>query len=109
MRSLLMGILLMIAAFFGIGLLFFGGVVMFLWNHILPAVFHIGFIGLGQALGIVLLCRILFGWPRRRHSHGPRWHRRQYRRGFSVGPDGRTWYDGRTDYYNDYSGRCDRR
>ncbi len=37
------------------------GVVMILWNAILPDVFDIKRITYGQALGLFILCRILFG------------------------------------------------
>jgi Ca2+/H+ antiporter, TMEM165/GDT1 family len=42
-------------------LLIFGYVVMGLWNAILPAVLHVGTISFWQALGILLLSKILFG------------------------------------------------
>jgi hypothetical protein len=39
----------------------FGLVVMLLWNAILPAVFKVGAITYWQAVGLLVLCRILFG------------------------------------------------
>lgn len=39
----------------------FGLIVMLLWNAILPAVLHAETITYWQALGLLLLCRILFG------------------------------------------------
>ena len=39
----------------------FGFIVMGLWNAILPAVLHVGVISFWQALGILLLSKILFG------------------------------------------------
>ena len=39
----------------------FGGVVMLLWNNILAEVLNISTITFGQALGILLLSKILFG------------------------------------------------
>ena len=48
-------------------LLFVGGeVVMRLWNWLLPPLFGWHMIGFWQALGLLALCRILFG------HHGPR-------------------------------------
>ena len=41
--------------------LLFGMVVMFLWNAILPAVLHVSTITFAQALGILVLSKILFG------------------------------------------------
>ena len=38
-----------------------GYVVMYLWNCILPEVTHAGRINFWQALGLLVLCRILFG------------------------------------------------
>ena len=49
-------------AFFGPLLIFLlGGVVMWLWNAILPQVLSVNRINYWQALGLFLLCRILFG------------------------------------------------
>jgi hypothetical protein len=49
-----------IALFMGIG----GWIVMHLWNWLLPALFGWRMISFWQALGMLILCRILFG------SHG---------------------------------------
>jgi hypothetical protein len=38
-----------------------GGIVMLLWNWLLPPLFGWQAIGLWQALGLLALCRILFG------------------------------------------------
>ena len=38
-----------------------GYVVMYLWNWILPEVAHAGQLNFWQALGLLVLCRILFG------------------------------------------------
>lgn len=57
-----------------LALFVFSGAVMFLWNHILPGVFHIGVITLWQAAGILLLCRLLFGGFKGRHG---RWRGRK--------------------------------
>ena len=55
---------------------FIGGeVVKLLWNWLLPPLFGLRQITFWQALGILLLCRILFGGFR---SHGPR--RSRFRR-----------------------------
>ena len=45
------------AAFVAIG----GGVVQWLWNGLLPGLFGWPQIGFWQALGLLVLCRILFG------------------------------------------------
>jgi hypothetical protein len=50
-----------------------GEVVMHLWNWLLPMLFGVHTINFWQALGLVLLCRILFG-GRGGHHHGMRNH-----------------------------------
>ncbi|MES2279628.1 MAG: hypothetical protein V4592_26575 [Bacteroidota bacterium] len=37
-------------------------VVMQLWNHLLPEILHVGLITFWQAMGIFILCKILFGF-----------------------------------------------
>ncbi len=49
--------LLLIPAFLAV----LGGVVMVLWNAVLPDVFGWRRVTYGQALGLLVLCRILFG------------------------------------------------
>ena len=72
------GIFILIAIVAGVFV--FGSVVMLLWNNILPAVFGIGTITFWQALGILVLSKILFGGfggGHRRHKchdHGHDWH-----------------------------------
>lgn len=46
---------------FILAIFLFGGIVMWLWNAILPAVIGVKTINLWQALGILLLSKILFG------------------------------------------------
>ena len=38
-----------------------GAVVMLLWNWLMPAIFGLGAVSFWQALGILVLCRLLFG------------------------------------------------
>ncbi|MCY7350984.1 MAG: hypothetical protein LH606_09980 [Cytophagaceae bacterium] len=65
--------------FFAFGLLFMtlaSLAVMGLWNALLPALFAVPAIGFGQALGLLVLSRILFGgfgrggWGGRPGGHG---------------------------------------
>lgn len=64
-------------------LLALGGVVMLLWNAILPALLHVGLIGYWQAVGLLLLCKILFSTfgrgqnKRQRTFGGPPAHLRE--------------------------------
>jgi len=63
--------ILAIVAFIAIG----GEVVMHLWNWLLPALFGWRLITFWQAVGLLALCRILFG------GHGGRgWNRSNFRR-----------------------------
>ena len=47
-----------------------GAAVMLLWNALLPALFGLPLIGFWQALGLLVLSRILVGGLRGRGSHG---------------------------------------
>ena len=60
----------------------FGEVVMHLWNWLAPAIFGLHIITFWQALGLLVLCRILFGGfghhgdrSRGRHRCAERWER----------------------------------
>jgi len=57
-----------------------GGVVQYLWNNILPAVLGVGMLSFWQAVGLLVLCRLLFGgfrggrgggWGEGRRRGGP--------------------------------------
>jgi Ca2+/H+ antiporter, TMEM165/GDT1 family len=63
---------LMVAA----GLVVFGGAVMLLWNSILPGLIHVGEITFWQALGLLVLSKILFGggWAHRGGQWGHKRH-----------------------------------
>ncbi|WP_187632065.1 MULTISPECIES: hypothetical protein [Hymenobacter] len=58
-----------------------GYVTMHLWNWLLPALFNLPLIGFWQALGLLVLSRILFGgWGRGGKGHkGWARHRRQWK------------------------------
>lgn len=68
---------LMILVFGSMAILLFGFIVMGLWNNILPAVLGVKTITFIQALGILLLSKILFGGfaggCRGRRHHNGRW------------------------------------
>lgn len=54
-------------------LAFFGGLVMLLWNWLMPELFNLGTITFVQATGLLLLCKILFGglgFSHQSHGHG---------------------------------------
>jgi hypothetical protein len=71
--------LLFVAALVGSGF-----VVMGLWNWLMPALFGWKLIGYWQAVGLIILCKILFGGFRgsrgrggyRRYRMGERWKQR---------------------------------
>jgi hypothetical protein len=48
----------------------FGAVVMFLWNALMPAIFDVAAITIWQALGLLVLSRLLFGGFGSRWEHG---------------------------------------
>lgn len=56
-----------------LGVLFFGGAVMFLWNHVLAVVLNISTVNFWQALGILALSKILFGGFRGAHWGRHKW------------------------------------
>jgi hypothetical protein len=66
-----------------------GFVVMELWNYLLPALFHVPAITFWQAVGLFILCKLLFGFggskPNRRF--GRSWMSRDACR--SISPDQR--------------------
>ncbi|MGA9071816.1 MAG: hypothetical protein WB424_16245 [Terracidiphilus sp.] len=65
-----------------------GEVVMHLWNWLLPMLFGVSTITFWQALGLVLLSRILFGrWGHGRHRGG--WHHFHDDRWKSMTPEER--------------------
>ncbi len=62
------------------GVFVFGSVVMLLWNSLLPAILGVSTITFWQAIGILVLSKILFGGFGGRHGHhrclghGHDWH-----------------------------------
>jgi hypothetical protein len=50
-----------------------GAIVMLLWNALVPVLFHGPVLAYGQAVGLLILCRLLFGGIR------GSWHRGHHR------------------------------
>ena len=50
-------------------------VVMNLWNYLLPGILHVGVITFWQAMGIFILCKILFGFGKGGGHRGGAWMR----------------------------------
>jgi hypothetical protein len=75
--------------------LFFGWIVLLLWNWLMPEIFGLPRIGYWQAWGLVLLSHILVkgGFGRGPHGHGPHgWHHGRMGRGWKD--ELRTHFDG---------------
>ncbi len=68
-----------IIAIAALGITALSGIVMLLWNNILPAVLHVTTITFWQAAGILLLSKILFsGFRGRRHMGGMMWRKKMF-------------------------------
>jgi hypothetical protein len=67
----------------------FGFVVMSLWNWLLPALLGVARITYWQALGILVLSKILFGGIRGRGGPGRFWRRRMMERWAQMTPEER--------------------
>ncbi len=70
-----------------VGCAVFGWVVMSLWNLLVPAIFGWRLITFWQALGLFLLCKILFGGFR--GHHGNHWRRRMFDKWEQMTPEER--------------------
>ena len=55
------------------GLVLFGYVTMLLWNALLPTLFHFPLITYWQAVGLLILTRLLFGFGHCGHGHHRPW------------------------------------
>ncbi len=62
-------------ALFVLAFLLFGYVTMYLWNWLMPYLFHLPAIDFGMAIGLVILSKILFGGMRMK-TEG--WGRKRY-------------------------------
>jgi hypothetical protein len=51
-------------------------IVMLLWNALIPVIFHLGVISFWQALGLLILSKILFGFGGHGGRRGGAWMRR---------------------------------
>jgi hypothetical protein len=83
-----------IALFVAAAVALMGFVVMHLWNWLMPAIFGLRTIGFGQALGLLLLSKLLLGGLRRggwRGWGGPGmfWRRRMIERWEKMTPEER--------------------
>jgi hypothetical protein len=67
----------------------FGSVVMGLWNWLMPALFEWRPISFWQALGLLVLSKILFGGFRGRPGRNMHWRRRMMERWEQMTPEER--------------------
>jgi hypothetical protein len=80
--------------FIGIGVVavtVFGLVTMLLWNWLVPVIFNGPVLTFWQALGLLLLSKILFwGFGGKHHSrHGGSWKHRYYQKFANMSPEER--------------------
>jgi hypothetical protein len=80
---------LKVALFVVLGVAVFSFVVMSLWNWLVPAVIGWKTIDFWQALGLLVLARILFGGWRGRFGHGGHWRGRMAERWARMTPEER--------------------
>ena len=67
----------------------FSFLVMSLWNVLMPGIFAVRAISFWQALGLLVLSKILFGGFRPHTGGGPRWRRRMLERWEQMTPEER--------------------
>lgn len=57
-------------------------IVMQLWNNLLPEILHVSTVTFWQAMGIFILCKILFGFGKGGRMGGAHWMRRRMQERF---------------------------
>lgn len=62
-------------------------IVMLLWNNLLPDIFHVTAITYWQAAGLLVLCKILFGFGGPRGRGGAPWMRHKMERFKNMSPE----------------------
>src|SRR5580658_10710830 len=89
MRRYRVLVVLRIALFAILALAAANFLVMSLWNALMPAIFAVRAISYWQALGLLVLSKILFGSFRPYRGGGPRWRRRMLERWEQMTPEER--------------------
>ena len=70
------------------GLFIFSAVVMLLWNNLLTSLFHWRLITLWEAMGLLVLCKLLFGGFRGGGwGHHPSWRNRMNQKWMNMTPE----------------------
>jgi len=77
----------------------FGFIVMQLWNWVMPAVFGWHAITFWQALGLLLLSKLLFGGFRGGWGHGRHWRRGMRERWEQMTPEQREHFRARCSHF----------
>ena len=80
---------LKVLAMVTVAVLAFGFVTMELWNWLVPAIFGLHAITFAQALGLVVLSKILFGGFHRHGGGRPGWKGRMQERWAQMSPEER--------------------
>ena len=85
----------------------FSGVVMLLWNNILPSVLHVGAITFWQAMGILVLSKLLFGGMRgRRGAGGGQWKKRMFGQWQQMTPEEKEMFAAKSGCHGRYAAEC---
>lgn len=90
-------------AFIIAGALVFGGLVMLLWNNLMPDLFHLPLITFWQALGLLVLAKILFSGFRGGGPFQGRWRHKVQQRWMEMTPEERERFK------QEWGGRCGHR
>lgn len=77
----------------------FTAIVMLLWNNVLTAVLHVQAISYWQAMGLLVLCKILFGGPRWAGGGPQRWRNRMFEKWQQMSPEEREKFRARWEQY----------
>jgi hypothetical protein len=88
MKRFIAGRIVKFILFAALGILVFGSVVMYLWNWLMPALFGLHAISFAQALGLLILGKILFGGLHRGGGRG-RWRSDMRERWAQMTPEQR--------------------
>jgi Ca2+/H+ antiporter, TMEM165/GDT1 family len=70
------------------GLFLFSAIVMLLWNNLLPTLFHLPIINLWQALGLLVLAKLLFGGLGGGNHRRP-WRHKMQQKWMNMSPEER--------------------
>ena len=84
-----------------VGIFVFGQILMLLWNALMPLIFHLPLITFWQALGLLILSKILFGGFRGGGPR-PRWREKVRQKWMNMTPEERERFQ------TEWGNRCGR-